>query len=1010
MALIEAIHQQVSGRTRYKVEGLRKDTLKKRFIVQQLSVQEEISKVSASDITGNVLVSYNSGNTTESIAALIEETLNQFERHRAASEGTEHLRETLFKPEEVNGNPSAGIAEMPQGRALQRFGEWHRYKSKDIPALWGTHPRQGISAEDAADRIKAYGVNRLPQSEPRSGMEIFLEQFNSLPVYLLGAAAGVSILTGGLLDAAIIIGVVAANAAIGYATEHKAEKTIHALKELVRPTAEVVRGGEQLMIPAEDVVPGDLLVLKPGMYVAADCRVIKASYLTIDESMLTGESMPVVKQAGAIYRGNVPLADRCNMAYMGTLVTGGQGFAVVVATGRWTEIGLLQIMLDQTQTPETPIERQLGRLGDQLVLMCMAICGVVFLLGMLRGYGLLRMLRSAISLAAAAVPEGLPAAATINFAMGVNRMRKHRVLVRHLQALETLGAVQVVCLDKTGTLTLNRMVVKEVVVGKERFSLIDGVLSGGRGAVDVSSHRDLQQLAAGCVLCNEIKINGRRDDGRQDFEGSSTEKALLYLALDMGLDLDGFIKEHRLLKMTHRSETRPFMSTLHRTSDASKMLSLKGSPPEVLAMCDRQMINGRIEPLGEADRLAIEYENERMAGKALRVLGFAYRPFENGEKGALEKGLIWIGLAGMSDPVRRGVSELISVFHRAGVETVMITGDQHNTAYAVADELGLSGAKPLEILDSSHFSAVEDDTMQALALNANVYSRVSPAHKLKIVQALQSAGKTVAMTGDGINDGLALKAADIGITMGRTGTDLARDVADVILEEDQLELLAWALSDGRTTYGNIRKSVHFFLATNISEIMLMFAAMALGVGFPLTVMQLLWINLISDIFPGLALAMEAPEPDVMERPPRDGHAPLFDATDFKQMVRESTAITGGAMAAYGFGLARYGPGLQSSALAFQSLTIGQLLHAFSCRSEHASLLKGDKLPPNPYLTLAMGGSLALQALTMFIPSLGRLLGVGRVGAIDLAVIAGTALLPLLLNETAKEGMERQNDP
>jgi Ca2+-transporting ATPase len=999
MALIEAIHQSVTGRTRFRVDGIKKNPLKKRFLEQQLALQAAILKISASELTGNVLVSYNTGNTPETIALLIEKTLTQYDPEKA------QLSKTQAIPTEIiaTTNSRKKKSTPKQAPPAQWTASWHQIKPKEVSGFMGTRSKKGLKNKHALARLKQNGPNRLPQSEPRTGMEIFLEQFNQLPVYLLAAAAGVSLVTGGILDAAVIVGVVAANAVIGYATESKAERTIHSLKQLVRPGAEVIRSGKIQQIPAEEVVLGDLLVLKPGMYVAADCRIIKASHLSIDESMLTGESMPVLKHSRAIKRENLALGDRRNMAYMGTLVTGGQGLAIATATGRWTEIGQLQIMLDDTRAPETPIERQLGRLGDQLVIICMGICSAVFIIGLFRGYGLLRMMRMAISLAAAAVPEGLPAAATINFAMGINRMRKHKVLIRHLQAVETLGAVQVVCLDKTGTLTQNRMMVQQVFVGMERLHLNKGILERASGsAVDVIKRHDIQQLAAGCVLCNETKLNGRNADGSRDLSGSSTEKALVHLALATGLNLEEFLDSHRLLKMAHRSESRLFMSTLHQMKDKRKVLSLKGSPPEVLAMCDRQRIDGKTVPLTEADRLAIEIENERMAGDALRVLGFAYQSFEADEKGDLENGLVWVGLVGMSDPVRPAVADLIKVFHRAGVETVMITGDQNTTAYAVAKELDLACGAPLEILDSSQFSAVEDDAMQALALKANVYSRVSPAHKLKIVQALQSVGKTVAMTGDGINDGPALKAADIGIAMGRTGTDVARDVADIILEEDQLEILAQALGDGRTIHGNIRKSVHFFLATNISEILLMFAAMVLGVGFPLTVMQLLWINLISDIFPGLALAMEPPESDVMTRPPRDGHAPLFSRGDFKQMVQESAAITGGAMAAYGYGLTRYGLGAQSSALAFQSLTIGQLLHALSCRSDRNSIFNGTQ-PPNPILGIALGGSLALQGLTMYFPPLRSFLGLGRVGATDLAVIASTAIAPLLVNEIAKSG-------
>jgi P-type Ca2+ transporter type 2C len=1004
MSLVQPIHWRVPGRTRFRVAGLQHDAKIKSYLEQRLASRAEILKISASVATGNMLVSFNSHGTPETIGELIESALNNYDPK--ANPGPAAMKPPVPDPPPLQ-SPDTDAASMDvRGGRYAPSGLWHCRERERVLDFMGTHRREGIDPEDARARMAQYGPNRLPQSEPRSGWEIFIDQMNSLPVYLLGAAAGVSVLTGGLLDAAIIMGVVVANAAIGYATESKAEKTIHSLKQLVRPYAEVIRGGRTETVAAEEVVLGDLLVLKPGMYVAADCRVIKASHMSIDESMLTGESLPVFKHTRPIPREDLPLADRRNMAYMGTLVTGGEGLAVVVATGRWTEIGQLQILLDQTRPPPTPIERQLGRLGDQLVLMCLGICGVVFLIGLLRGYGLVRMLRMAISLAASAVPEGLPAAATINFAMGINHMRRHRVLIRHLQAVETLGAVQVICLDKTGTLTENRMTVRQVFAGQQGFDLRAGELIGPQGRVAVASRSDLRQLMAACVLCNETKINGPDADGRPVLHGSSTEKALLHLAMDAGLDLAAFVRAHRLLKLTHRSEHRLFMTTLHQTDADDRVYSVKGSPPEVLAMCDRLLIGDEILPLDDVLRQAIENENDRMAAEALRVLGVAYRPMAAGEQGVSEKDLIWLGLVGMSDPVRPGVAELIQVFHRAGVKTVMITGDQQVTAYAVAKDLGLSGGDPLEILDSSDFAAVEPETLQALAEKVHVYSRVSPAHKLKIVQALQAAGRTVAMTGDGINDGPALKAADIGIAMGRTGTDVARDVADIVLEEDQLEILARALGDGRTIYGNIRKSVHFFLSTNISEIMLMFTAMALGIGFPLNVMQLLWINLISDIFPGLTLALEAPEPDVMARSPRDGHAPLFDNSDFKGMVRESAAITGGALAAFGYGLSRYGAGVQAGSLAFQSLTIGQLLHAVSCRSEHTGLLDAARLAPNPYLTAAIGGSLALQALTIFFPPLRGFLGLGRLGVTDLAVIAGTSVLPLIFNETVKRGRNR----
>jgi Ca2+-transporting ATPase len=518
----------------------------------------------------------------------------------------------------------------------------------------------------------------------------------------------------------------------------------------------------------------------------------------------------------------------------------------------------------------------------------------------------------------------------------------------------------------------------------------------------------LSHLLHACALCNEVKVDGRQADGQPVLHGSATEKALVVLAAEAGLDVAALKKQFRLLAVNHRSESRLFMSTLHRVAENERVLFVKGSPPEVLALCDRQVFDGRRLPLADADRARIERENERMAAGALRVLGFAFKP--NPADVEDDSGLTWLGLAAMADPIRSGARGLIEMFHRAGVETVMITGDQSPTAYAVAQELNLSGGQPLTILDSTELSRLDPEALAALARQVYVYARVSPAHKLKIVEALRAAGRTVAMTGDGINDGPALKAADIGIAMGRSGTDVARGVADVVLEEDNLEILSQALRDGRTTYGNIRKAVHFFLTTNLSEILLMFSSLALGLGTPLNVMQLLWINIISDIFPGLALSMEAPEPDVMTRPPRDPRAPLFSAGDFKTMLGESAGITGGALAAFAYGAARYGLGPGAGTMAFQTLTVGQLLHAYSSRSEHSGLFSPDPLPPNPHLKWAIGGSLALQALTLFLPPVRGFLGLTALRPADLAVVAAAAGLPLFVNEYLKETRQARHEP
>lgn len=1014
MDLIQPIHTKVHGRARFKVAGLRRSESARAYIEGQLAASEDIISASASTTTGTILVSYNSGNTPQSIERLLETVVTGWrsgqklapagKRGPMRNPGTSKDDKRHGGPKPVALLPPPEIAE-PAGAALPAvFGDadaWHLMTREQVVELLATDPRKGLSCTEARTRLEQHGANMLPEAAPRSGWEIFLDQVNSLPTYLLAAAAGISLLTGGIVDALVIMGVVAANAAIGFATEKEADKTIHSLKKLVRPTAEVIREGKPVALPVAEVVAGDVVVLKPGAYVPADCRVVQAANLSIDESMLTGESMPVYKSARTLSGGAIPVGDRVNMAFMGTLVTGGQGLAVVFATGSGTQIGQLQLLLHQTRAPQTPIERQLGRMGDQLVIMCCGVCGVVFLIGFLRGYGFLAMLRMSISLAASAVPEGLPAAATINFAMGITHMRRHRVLIRHLQAVETLGAVQTICLDKTGTITRNQMEVQKVMFDGRSLPAAPGddALQAACAAAG-EEEGALWHLLRACALCNEVKVNGQLAGGGPTLYGSATEKALVVLAAGAGLDVAALKRRFRLLDVNHRSESRLFMSTLHRWGENQRMMYMKGSPPEVLAMCSRQLVDGRLVPLDDESRARIEEENERMASQALRVLGFAFKPNPKGPED--ECGLTWLGLVAMADPIRRGARELIQMFHRAGVETVMITGDQSSTAYAVAEALNLSGDKPLRILDSTEINRLDPEALSALAKQVHVYARVSPAHKLKIVQALRAAGRTVAMTGDGINDGPALKAADIGIAMGRSGTDVARDVADVVLEEDNLEILSLALEDGRTTYGNIRKSVHFFLATNLSEILLMFSSMALGLGSPLNVMQLLWINIISDIFPGLALSMEATEPDVMTQAPRDPQAPLFSAGDFKTMLGESAGITCGALAAFGYGAARYGAGAGAGTMAFQTLTIGQLLHAYSSRSDHTGLFSRNALPPNPHLQWAIGGSLALQALTLFFPPVRAFLGLTAVRPADLAVVAGASVIPLLLNEYRKE--------
>jgi S-adenosylmethionine synthetase len=560
-------------------------------------------------------------------------------------------------------------------------------------------------------------------------------------------------------------------------------------------------------VPVQHLVPGDVLLLTPGTYIAADLRLLRSHRLTVDESALTGESLPVGKDHAFAPAEDTVLSDRKNMAYMGTHVTGGNGCGVVVATAEATELGQIQTMVGEAESPETPMQRQLDRMGTQLALLSSAVCGAVFVVGILRGYGWLEMLKSSVSLAVAAVPEGLPAVATTTLAMGIADMHKHNIAVRHLDAVESLGSVQVFCMDKTGTLTMNRMSVVSVYSGGWEYAIREHrfVLDGT--SPEPTERQELVRLMQVVSLCSETEIEGALGDFR--LEGSATENALVQLALSSGIDVSGLRERHATLRTRYRAEGRPYMSTLHPFTNGKYLLAVKGSPDTVLALCGHQMKNGRRIRLGPQARHEIIAQNERMAGNALRVLGVAYRELDEDRMPDKTEGLTWVGMAGMADPMRPDMDRLIAQYHRAGIHTIMITGDQSATAQAIGRQLGLSGDRPLQVLESSALEEKDPELLAGLARNVRVFARVSPAHKLKIVRAMQEAGYVVAMTGDGINDGPALKAADIGVAMGQGGTNVARDVSDVVLEDDNLHTMAVAVRQGRTIYDNIRKTIHF---------------------------------------------------------------------------------------------------------------------------------------------------------------------------------------------------------
>jgi Ca2+-transporting ATPase len=956
-----------------------------------------VRSASVNALTGNVLILFQSGADVQRLIGELENLARQANNGRAPDLGA--------RAKVVNSEPAprpaakrkTKHAAQPTTVVLPK-SDWHLQTDAEVARKLESSV-DGLPAGTALARLAEYGPNALSVSKPRSKIGLIVEQLMSPPVALLGVSAAISIATGGIVDAAVIAGVVIINAIIGYVTETQAEKTINALGKMTPLHTRVLRNGQPVDVAVEDVVVGDVQVLAPGTFIAADARLLTSNRLTVDESALTGESLPVGKRSDFMCNPETPLADRKNMVYMGTVVTGGSGLAMVVATGVNTEIGTIQALVGSVETPDTPMQKQLDQMGMQMAGMSAGLCALMFGMGIVRGSGWLQMLTSSISLAVAAVPEGLPAVATTTLALGISEMHKKKVLIRHLPAVESLGSVQVICLDKTGTLTMNKMTVVELRTPQETVAIADGEAYLGERPINLSLHTDFKQMLQIVSLCSEVIITGT--PGNWQLEGSPTEGALITVTLASGEDINALRASLPTVKVFHRAENRPYMVTVHQEGERY-LLAAKGSPAELLTLCRYRQVNGVVEELTEDMRTELVDQNEEMAGKALRVLAAAYG-YADSLEGLKPAELIWVGLTGMEDMLRPGVAELMDQFHEAGIQTVMITGDQSATAYSVGHRLRLHGERQLEIVDSSSLEKLDPEILKSVVKDTTVFARVSPAHKVRIVQALQASGKVVAMTGDGINDGPALKAADVGVAMGEMGSDVARAVADVVLEDDNIRTMITAVEQGRTIYGNIRKSLRFLLSSNMGEVEVMLIGTALGMGEVLSPVQLLWINLVTDIFPAMALSMEPPEPGVLKQPPRDPKKPILDREDFLTMFRESLVMTAGTFAVYAFSAARYGAlSPQVGTNVFMTLTGGQFLHSISCRSEHTTIFDRSKRSKNPYLTAAVLGSFGVQVLAATLPPLRGILRLAPIGPADLVAIAAGAVVPMLVNESIKK--------
>jgi Ca2+-transporting ATPase len=1015
--LVTLIHHGAPGRIRVKVRGLYRSESMQRALESLASTTSLFFSIAANPLTGNAVVRFA---PEQAIARLVDELEWCAQSHwrpvamarPAPAAKQPHRRESgisvlrksfglkppAFRRESVRtenrrAGKEPGDAEVSPRRA------WHAAESDAVLEALETG-RDGLTGPQSQARLERYGPNVLSVQKPRSAWSMIAGQLLNPPVALLGLSAAVSAATGGMADALVILSVVAINAAIGYSTESAAERIIGSLGRMTPTRARVVRDGRQTEVPVADVVPGDILALEPGTYIPADGRLISSSRLTVDESTLTGESLPAGKHHTQVAPEDTPLADRKNMIHRGTVVTGGSGLAVTVSTGQHTEIGVIQSLVGEVKTPQTPLQRQLDHLGTQLAVLSGGICAAMFGLGLVRGFGWLRMLKSSIALAVAAVPEGLPAVATTTLALGIREMRQRKVLVRQLPAVEGLGAIQTLCLDKTGTLTENRMRAVGIELPEDSVTFGEGGFRANREPIAPLEREDLKRLLEVVCLCSEVRLIDQADG--LGLDGSPTESALIEIALGAGVDPKALRQRHPLLKTVHRAEDRPYMATVHENFGAEHLIAVKGSPGDVLALCTHRCHpDGALTELDEEQRNAILARNERMAGQALRVLGVARGHSGGVATAAVTRNLVWLGLTGMEDTLRPGMDALMAKFHAAGIDTVMITGDQSTTAFSVGQRLGLNGNRPLEIIDSTHLDKLDPEVLSGIINDTSVFARVSPAHKLRIVQALQKAGRVVAMTGDGINDGPALKAADVGVALGERGTEVARSVADVVLEDDNLHTMIAAVEQGRTIYANIRKSLRFLLSSNLGEIEVMLIGTAVGAGEVLNPIQLLWINLITDILPGLALALEPPEQDVLKQPPRDPKESIIRKSDALRLVRESLTLTAGTMGVYGYSLVRYGLAPNAGTNAFMTITLAQLLHAIVCRSERTSVFHAGPRPANRYLAYSLAGSILLQVAAAYVPPLRALLRLSPIGPADWLAIATGATAPFIVNEGIK---------
>ncbi|OGD27367.1 MAG: hypothetical protein A2V57_08605 [Candidatus Aminicenantes bacterium RBG_19FT_COMBO_65_30] len=886
--------------------------------------------------------------------------------------------------------------------------KWWHLGIEEIARRLETDGKAGLSAAAADDKLKTLGANELQEKKGRGPLAIFLDQFKGLIIWVLIGAALVSGFLKEWVDALAILAIVILNAILGLAQEYRAEKSLAALKKLSAPSSKVIRDGAARVIPSRELVPGDLVEVEAGDYIPADCRVSwHTSNFAVQEASLTGESTPVNKTDIVLEEKDIPLAERANILYTGTVVVSGKARAFVVETGMQTELGRIAGLIQDIKKETTPLQRKLEQFGKLLVYLCFVLVAIVFGLEILRGGKVLDMFLTSVSLAVAAIPEGLPAVVTIALALGVQRMVRRHVLIRKLPSVETLGCATVICSDKTGTLTKNEMTVLAVWTSRDAFEVTGtgydpfGEFRKASEIVDPCVHPDLVKALVVGVLCNNAQLTVK--DGKTSVFGDPTEIAILSAAAKAGVWKGEEEDAFELVEELPFDSERKKMSIVRR-ADQDMSVFTKGAPDLLLNDCSFILEDGAERPLDVADRDRIMKANDAYSNQALRVLAVAYRALDQEphsyEAEAIEKDLTFAGLVAMIDPPRPEVREAMAKCRMSGIRTVMITGDHRNTAVAIARELGFYG-EDSQALTGEDVDRLSDAELETAVERVAVYARVSPEHKLRAVRAWRRKGEVVAMTGDGVNDAPAVKEADIGVAMGITGTDVTKEVSDMVITDDNFASIVAAVEEGRGIYDNIRKFIHFLLSCNLGEILVMFTAALFGFPVPLLPIQILWVNLVTDGLPALALGVDPVDPNIMARPPRKPDEPVVTGARAWLIGLQGILIAACSLAAFLFVLLYEKEGIdRARTAALATLACSQLFHAFNCRSMKESLFK-LKILSNPHLVYAVGFSFLLQMAVIYVPFLQPIFKTEALGALDLGMIMVFSSLPLWIMEIVK---------